>query len=342
MHRLLTKKTRLLPEDEYTHPIESEENFNESMYINIFDHNSLVGGWFRVGNRPNEGHAEMSACIYLPDGSAGFMFDRPAISGNNALNAGGMAFEVVEPFKRLRLTYEGKLCLMKNPLAMANPRKAFTENPIVECSVDLDYQGVAPMFGGELVNDDGSPVTLDPENSFGRAHYEQHVKGTGRIRVGDQEWTIDGLGLRDHSWGPRYWQAIHYYRWLPMNFSPEFGVMVMLMGRRDGSISTLGIVLRDNEYVPIEEVRIQSEWDKFHNQTGMTIWAKTADREYEIKGRVLSLVPLRNRRAKPDGEMLITRIAEGMTEFTCDGQVGYGMSEYLDQMVDGQPVGVHV
>jgi hypothetical protein len=29
-----------------------------------------------------------------------------------------------------------------------------------------------------------------------------------------------------------------------------------------------------------------------------------------------------------------------MTEYTCDGQVGYGLSEYLDQIVDGVPVGM--
>ena len=65
---------RLAPEDEYTHPIEAEKNFNESMYINIFDPSSRLGGWFRVGNRPNEGYAEMTCCLYLPDGRVGFMF----------------------------------------------------------------------------------------------------------------------------------------------------------------------------------------------------------------------------------------------------------------------------
>jgi hypothetical protein len=28
-----------------------------------------------------------------------------------------------------------------------------------------------------------------------------------------------------------------------------------------------------------------------------------------------------------------------MTEYTCNGQVGYGLSEYLDQNVDGLPTG---
>ena len=35
---------------------------------------------------------------------------------------------------------------------------------------------------------------------------------------------------------------------------------------------------------------------------------------------------------------LLTRITEGMTEYRCDGKVGYGLSEYLDQIVDGKPV----
>ena len=29
-----------------------------------------------------------------------------------------------------------------------------------------------------------------------------------------------------------------------------------------------------------------------------------------------------------------------VTEFTCNGKVGYGMSEYLDQIIDGKPVGM--
>ena len=59
-----------------------------------------------------------------------------------------------------------------------------------------------------------------------------------------------------------------------------------------------------------------------------------------VTGKVLSLIPLRNRRRTPDGEELMTRITEGMTEYRCDDQIGYGLSEYLDQVVDGQPVGL--
>jgi hypothetical protein len=41
----------------------------------------------------------------------------------------------------------------------------------------------------------------------------------------------------------------------------------------------------------------------------------------------------------------MTRISEGMTRWTVEsgpfeGQHGYGLSEYLDQIVDGSPVGL--
>ena len=37
----------------------------------------------------------------------------------------------------------------------------------------------------------------------------------------------------------------------------------------------------------------------------------------------------------------MTRISEGMTRWELeDGRIGYGLSEYLDQIIDDQPVGL--
>ena len=56
------------PEDEMTHRPDTSINFNESVYTNGFDTASPVGGWMRLGNRINESYAELSVCLYLPDG----------------------------------------------------------------------------------------------------------------------------------------------------------------------------------------------------------------------------------------------------------------------------------
>lgn len=334
---------RLEPEDEYMHPLEEASNFNESMYFNVYDPHARMGGFFRLGNRANEGYAEMTTCLYLPDGRVAFMFARPEISDNDAFDAGGMRFEVIKPFEELRVHYSGKVVLLDEPLQMANPRQAFTENPWVDAVAELGYRGVAPMWGGEPVNDDGTPLDRDLSGGFARGHYEQHVGARGVIRVGDEEWEVDGYGLRDHSWGPRFWQAPWWYRWLTMNFGEDAGFVISIVTSRDGSQRIGGVALEVGEYRHIDHAEIETEWkgtDLYHQEIRVT--ARAGDRTYEIEGTVLNLVPLRNRRTTPEGEQLLTRISEGMTEWRWDGRTGYGLSEYLDQIVDDRPVGAAV
>jgi len=339
-------RLRLSPDDDYTHPIEPHPNFNESMYVNLFDHAQRMGGWFRVGNRPNEGHAEVSACLHFADGSAGFMFQRSEIQGNQKLAAGGLAFEVVKPLEELRVSYDGMLCLMRRPQDMVDPKRAFRSNPVVPCQVAIDLHAISPVCGGEKVSEDGGPLEEAPSEAFARAHYEQHMRGTGTIIAGNRTWTIAGLGLRDHSWGPRYWQNLYFYRWLPMAFSEDFALVLSIVTMKSRQTQVSGVVLRtdgkrNKDYVPIEDASISSEYDQHQQAVAQTLRVRTKEREYIVTGRSLSLLPLRNRRRSLDGSELFTRITEAMTEFRCDDQIGYGMSEYLDQIIDGVPVGRH-
>ncbi|KIE48636.1 MAG: hypothetical protein MB54_07075 [marine actinobacterium MedAcidi-G2B] len=339
----LNTRIVLEPEDEFNHDAGEVLNFNESMYFNVIDHGKGVGGWFRIGNRVNEGYAEMSCCIYLPDGRIGFMYQRPKISTNDVFDAGGLSIEVVEPFKHLQVKYSGDVCLLTDPLQMANPKIAFTENPIVKCDVNIDFYGISPMFGGRPVDaDTGKEPEQNPEQSFSKAHYEQHVRGTGTIEVDGESFEINGLGLRDKSWGARFWQAISWYRWLPMAFSEDFAMMISLVSSDGINVRTGGMVLEGDKYHLIREASIESTWDENWYQTGLVAKIRTDNRSYEVKGEVASLIPLRNRRTTPEGDELLTRITEGLTKYTCDDSVGWGLSEYLDQIVDGIPIGTDV
>jgi hypothetical protein len=130
----------LVPEDDYMHPLGPEQNFNESMYFNFFDREESLGGWLRLGNRANERYAEMTVTFYLPDGRVLFMFKRPEITSNDAFDAGGLSFNVIEPTQRLRTVYEGSVVDLKEPRDMADPRRAFKENPIRRVSLDLVHR----------------------------------------------------------------------------------------------------------------------------------------------------------------------------------------------------------
>lgn len=332
-------KLVLDPADEYTHTPEPVSNYNESMYFNFFDADAGLGGWMRIGNRPNEGHAEMTCCIYLPDGRVGFMFARPQITDNAAMSAAGMTFDVIEPFARHRVAYDGELLLMDDPLAMANPSAAFKQYPKRPARIRLDFAGVSPMHGGEIVALDGSRLELDPQQAVYRGHTEQNMQVQGALELDGQSWDVDGTGYRDKSWGPRHWHSFYWYKWLPVTFPDGFGILLSIKGRRGGADHVSGNVLRNGAYEPVLDGRIETVWNDGGLPESLTAWVRTAEDEYTLEGEVVSLVPLRHRRAdNPDDLSSYTRITEAMTRYTCQGRTALGMSEYLDLVEDGVPV----
>lgn len=319
----MSTRIRLEPRDEYLHENTGEANFNESMYFNFFDAVQKRGGFVRIGNRPNERYAETTICLYEPDGSVLFNFKRAEIADNARFDAGGMRFSVEEPFERLSASYQGKACKLAEPHAMNDPGRAFKESPFVPVDLDLAITGVGPMFGGEPTE------RRADEMEFARGHYEQHHRARGEIAIDGKRFAIDGLGLRDHSWGPRSWQAPAYYRWLTANFGDDFGFMGSHVVRPDGGETRGGFIHRGRELILVRDIQIDTEWkgdEKYHDRLRATLTCSNGQK-VEVTGRVLSLIPLRNRKGGK-----VTRISEGMTEWTCEGRTGYGLSEYLDQV----------
>jgi hypothetical protein len=321
--------------DEYPHPAGPESNFNEAVYGNFYDPSTRVGGLLRLGNRVHESHAEMTVCLFLPDGRVAFMFRRPHIATNEAFDAGGLRFEIIRPLEELNVSYQGEVVVLDDPLVMAEPKRAFSENPRADCSVDLTLTGVSTMFGGEPEDDKNS-------GQFARAHYEQLISAFGAIEIGTgdvatEHWDVEGYGLRDHSWGPRSWQAPWYYRWLTANFGPTFGFMGRSWVVEHGEGRRDGFVWDGTAMHLCDDFSVSTTWtgvNRYHDTIDATLHA--AEKEWHVRGKVLSLLPLRNRR-----DSLVTRISEGMTEWRLDdGRIGYGISEYLDQIIDGQPVGL--
>ena len=316
----------LKPEDDGLHPLGPEPNFNESMYFNFFDPKKSLGGFVRLGNRANEGQAEMTVCLFLPGERVLFAFKRAKIDHNDAFDAGGLRFEVVEPTERLRTAYEGGVIELANPKALSDPSRAFRESPRRRISLDLLHEAVGPMYGQ---SHDDREVERDADKQFAKAHYEQHMRVAGAVDLGDETIEIEGYGLRDHSWGPRYWQAIERYEWLTMNFGPDLGAMVTRIQVEGAEPREGGVIVRGDELVPIAKAEIAAEYEDnglYHRSLVAKIETRSGER-HEIHGAVRGFIPLRNRR-----EGLVTHIGEGMTEWTFGERTGYGLSEFLRQV----------
>jgi hypothetical protein len=282
----------LVPEDDYTHPLGPEPNFNESMYFNFFDRARGVGGFVRLGNRANEGRAEKTVTIFLPDGRVLFSFDRAQIDDNEAFDAGGLRFEVLEPGQTLRSVYEGKVLELAEPRSMSDPRAAFAESPRRRVALDLVHDAVGPMYGGQA---DRAEREQSAEQQFAKAHYEQHMA----------------------------------VEWLTLNFGDDLGAMVSIIRRTPESARVGGVVVRGMELDPVREATVVAEYEEnglYHRRVEARIATESGE-ELEIEGSVKGFIPLRNRR---DGR--VTHIGEGMTEWRCGDRVGYGLSEFLRQV----------
>ena len=194
-------RVRRDPSDDLMHPADDDPNYNESRYYNFSEPNGLggegggLGGWVRMGNRVNEGYAELTVCLYLPDGQVGFIFKRPHIDHNDAHDAGGLRFEVVSPYAEHHVTYDGQVCMLANPRDMADPGTAFKNNPHVDCTIDLRLVAAAPATGGERIYDEGEEPPAELATSFARGHTEQQMQVTGVVRVDGQEYHLE-RGLR--------------------------------------------------------------------------------------------------------------------------------------------------
>lgn len=324
--------------DEYTHEVDPNLNFNESVYLNFYDRSLSLGGFFRLGNRVNQGYAEVTACLYLSDGSVAFYFQRPEIVSNEKFDAGGLSFNVVDPFERLNLNYKNKVLILKDPLELRNPSEAFKNNELANCEVVLDVIGCSDAFGGVAENLDNEMAA-----NFAKGHYEQLIKVTGMVTIGSEGFNVNGLGLRDHSWGPRSWQAPYYYRWLTGNFSESDGFVASLITLHGGYQIKTGFYCSDGKVYAVSNINLETEWDNNYNQRRLTVSLEldNGSQEKKITGEVINNVPLRHVKIHEDGSRDFTRITEGLTKWSLNDKLGYGWAEYLDQILNHIPVGIH-
>ncbi|MSR15166.1 MAG: hypothetical protein EXR86_11505 [Gammaproteobacteria bacterium] len=325
----------LVPQDEFPHPPGADLHFNESVYMNAFDHRQRWGGWMRLGNRVNEGYAELAVCLYLPDGRIACQFQRPGITGNTQFSAGGLEVTVHEPLQHLSMHYRGELLIVDDPQLLRDPKALFGGAPRVAAEMHWEQRGISPVHGG-------LPATATQDTLYGRdfslGHFNQHTQVRGELRLGTETFALGGCGWRDHSWGPRVWQNIVFDRLYMANFGEKAGLMLLKIANRDGRVRRGGVLMVDGDYEEILDLDIFNEWSEAMDPVSFQLGIRTAKRSARITGRILNCAPLRNRRID-QGVTLHSRIAECFTELYWDGQVGYGMTEYVEVMRDGIPVG---
>jgi len=324
--------------DEGLHLPGSQTNWNESRYVDFWDSRQRLGGWFRIGNRPNEGRAEMSACINLPDGTTAFMFDRPKISANT-LQSGNQGWQIEQPWRSNRVRYGGELLLLPDPWLLTDPKKAYATAPRAAADIDLTCRsrGLATVMGFD--QDHIDRIFLSGQADF---HYQHLAVTTGRVRVGEQTWDVNGHGGKDHSWGPRNWHAKIYLRWI-IAASDEKNGFMLVRGVGPTKKTRAGFVLENGNFHLVDDFDMRNHYAgaPHYELRRVELAIRSGQRAWNAIGTPQSWLPLRHKQQNARGEDALLRIVKSPTDWILDeARIGAGMCEYHDLMVAGRPVGL--
>jgi len=305
--------TDLTAADEGLRPPGPEEQWSDSFYFGGGDHRRDVALYTRVGRRPNEDRMEGALGVWLPDGRFLLAFGR-APDGDR-IAAGPVAYECRAPFElwRLRIGGRGRVYARAEDLALSP--ESYDE---VEVGGELRF---APWV-------DPIEFASGLTGAVASRHYEQPGSLAGTIVVGEERIPLAGAGMRDHSWGVRDWQAVPYWRWFGMLVDPDNFVMLNNVGMADGGETVGGCLMREGRLARVVDGGTDSELDpELGCQRRFTARGRDElSREVELRGEVVSVAPLRQRR---DGRL--TLVNEGLTRLRWDGHEGLGISEYLIQ-----------
>ena len=169
---------------------------------------------------------------------------------------------------------------------------------------------------------------------FSLGHFNQHGRISGEIQVGDEALPIDGRGWRDHSWGPRYWQAIYYYRLFLANFDNGDGFMLLKITDRSGYARRVGVLLVDGQYEEITDLDVITDWTGAQDPRGcgsacVPPIARRSSQAKSSRSRPCAIA------ARLTAKPWFRASPRGFTRFDWDGREGFGMTEYIERIEDG-------
>lgn len=213
--------------DELAHEPGDHPAWQESAVLTWWDEERGVGGYQHLAQEPHSGQANLMSGIVTADGRRyrSYVGDLSlgADDRDGQLAAGPLVFSVPGPHNRWEVTED-------------------------DCDLVLDFHDFYPPHhwspkGGGLAE-------------LAAGHFEGSGRVTGRLRLGDEAIEVDGLGHRDHSWGPRVFEQMLSHRWVGGTCGPALSFSVLVLHTADDTITTAGFVARGREITDLAQAEV--------------------------------------------------------------------------------------
>jgi hypothetical protein len=339
--------------DEKTHQASPHKHWNESFYVNFFDPAGNWGGASRIGFSPNQGFADGFICLYFPNGATGFIRTWESSSDHlNRNSAGPIEHVCVKPFEKWQLRYAGPIYYFEDPPSMGDfAQTMLTDLPKRELELNLQFEAVHEVFDfhasmkrelisiGDLFNKLRPNYFIDHlgpairkvkllKIMSGAQHYEHAGRIEGTISVDGEIYTFNGFGQRDHSWGVRDMRVPANWRWFSGQFKDELcfnAIKVELLALRASG----GYVYHQGKAEALKGWSFKADLDNSGLcAKSVSISLSTiSGKQFDIIGEILENIPVR---VNTGGYVSV--VNESRTRFSWNGNTGYGISEFMEQI----------
>lgn len=301
-------------ETDIVHEFGKDPEWSESFYFSFYDRQKDINGVMRIGLMPNLKEKDWLCFFFMPDGAV--VGIRESIPFDNAeLRAKGLRFEKVVPDRTWRLRFSGKL-------PRGSTRGAAKQTQV---ELDLEFRGLHEVFDYRRCV---TPETEAIARSVASEHVEQFGRLKGRLGMGLEDYEIDALGERDHSWGVRRWTTPRMWIWLTCQLSEDYAFNLTKLAT-DGAEIDAGFVFRDGMNVPLRRADIKTSFDF---EGGPKAFDLTL---YDAEGEVTKAGGSVQRGTKLEFHSVDRKVTsimhETLTKYTIGGKIGYGIAEYLSR-----------
>ena len=179
------------------------------------------------------------------------------------LGAGPLSFELIEPFKHWRARIDGTAVETSTQAQIDGWMPGASGGDEVPVELELDIKSVAPPWEvGSLREEAGYVIANQEEGDLmGGPRFEQLFRATGRLRLGDDVYEIDGGGNRIRRTGVRRLAAFRGHVWQASVFPSgrAFGVLTY-PERTDGKATLNEAFLFEGEGDLIPALVVEAPW----------------------------------------------------------------------------------
>ena len=158
-----------------------EKDWSEEFYFDFYDRERDLCGYMRIALRPNLREKEFQFHLLMPDGSTIGGRERVPFESQRA-EAKGLEFSRVMPQGIWRITMKANM-----------PRVGGRIEKRSHVEMELVFTGLNEA----VISEERMPGVAGP----GMSHVQQFGTVAGKLSTGIEEFVIDTLGYRDHSWG---------------------------------------------------------------------------------------------------------------------------------------------